>query len=74
LKKNQYAFCKEQGHWKIDCPKEKGNKKELKTKANLAQVVSTQASTSPTGGSDSNSSVFSFSITTPIVGLSGDSE
>ena len=28
LKKNQYAFCKEVGHWKIDCPKAKSNKKE----------------------------------------------
>jgi len=38
LKKNQCAFCKELGHWKIDCPKVK-SKKESKTKANLAQVV-----------------------------------
>jgi len=45
LKKNQCALCKELGHWKIDCPKAKG-KKELKTEANLAQVVSTHASTS----------------------------
>ena len=37
-------------------------------------MVSTQDSTSQAGGSDSDSSVFSFSITTPIVGYSGDSE
>jgi len=36
LKKNQCAFCKELGHWKVDCPKAKGKKKELKTEANLA--------------------------------------
>ena len=74
LKKNQCAFCKEIGHWKVECPriKDKG-KKESKTKANLARVVSTQASTSQADGSDSDSSVFSFSVTT-IVGDSGDSE
>ena len=54
-------------------PKAKG-KKELKTEANLAHVVSTHASTSQAGGSDSDSLVFSFSITNPIVGYSGDSE
>jgi len=37
-------------------------------------VGNTQASTSPAGGSDSDSSVFSFSVTTPIVGYSGDFE
>ena len=46
LKRNQCALCKEPGHWKVDCPKAKGKKKELMTEANLAQVVSTQASTS----------------------------
>jgi len=35
LKKNQCAFCKELGHWKVDCPKAKGKKKESKTEANL---------------------------------------
>ena len=45
-----------------------------KTEANLTQVVSTQASTSQTGGSDSDSLVFSFSVTTPTIGYSGDSE
>ena len=30
LMKNQCAFYKELGHWKIDCPKAKGKKKELK--------------------------------------------
>jgi len=38
LKKNQYAFCKELGYWKVDCPRIKD--KELKIKANLVQVVS----------------------------------
>jgi len=37
-------------------------------------VVNTKASTSQVGGSDSDSSIFSFSITTLIVGYSGDSE
>ena len=46
LKKNQCAFCKELRHWKIDCLKAKGKKKESKTEANLARVVSTHASTS----------------------------
>jgi len=41
LKKNQCVLCKELGHWKVDCLKAKGKKKELKTKANLVQVVST---------------------------------
>ena len=66
-------FCKKLGHWKINCPKAKGKKNESKTEANLAQVVSAQVSTSQVGGSDSNSSLFSFSVTTPIVGYSGDS-
>jgi len=35
LKKNQCIFCKEIGHWKVDCPKIK-DKKESKTEANLA--------------------------------------
>jgi len=70
--KNQCAFCKELRHWMINCSKAKGEKKESKTKINLAQVISTQASTSQAGGSDSL--IFSFSITTLIVGYSGDSE
>ena len=45
LKRNQCALCKELGHWKVDCPKVKGKKKELKTKVNFAQVVSTHPST-----------------------------
>ena len=75
LKKNQRAFCKEIGYWKVDCPriKDKGKKKESKTEANLAQVVSTQGGTSQADGSDSDSSVFSFSVTT-IIGYSGNSE
>ena len=56
---DQGAFCKELGHWKVDCPKAKG-KKESKTEANLTQVVSTHTSTSQVDGSDSDSSVFSF--------------
>ena len=58
LKKNLCAFCKELGHWKVDCPKAKGKKKESKTEANLAQVVSTHSSTSQEDRSDSDSSVF----------------
>ena len=42
--------------------------------ANLAQVVSTLASTSQADGSDSDSSVFSFSITIPIISYSDNSE
>ena len=41
---------------------------------NVAQVVSTQDSTSQAGGTDSDSSVFSFSVITSIVGYSGDSK
>jgi len=73
LKKNQCTFNKEVGHWKIDYSKAKSKKKELKTKTNLAQVGSTQVSTSQAGRSDSDSSVFYFFITTPI-GYSGNSE
>jgi len=46
----------------------------LKPEANLAQVARTQSGTSEAGGPNSDSSVFSFSITTLIVGYSGDSE
>jgi len=74
MKKNQCALCKELGHWKVDCLKTKSKKKESKTEANLAQVVSTHASTSQAKGSHSDSSVFSFSVTTPTVGYSGNSE
>ena len=74
LKKNQYALCKEIGHWKVDCRKAKGNKKESKIEANLAQVVSTHASTSQTDGSDYDSSVFSFSVTTLTIGYLDNSE
>jgi len=76
LKKNQCAFFKEIGHWKVDCLRinDKSKKKELKTEANLAQVIRTHASTSQVGGSDSDSSVFSFFVTTPIIGYSGNSE
>ena len=74
LKKNQCAFCRELGHWKVDCPKFKGKKKESKTEANLVKVVSTHSSNSQAGGSDSDLSVFSFSVSTPIVGYSGENE
>jgi len=37
-------------------------------------VVSTNANTSHADGSDSDLSVFTFSVTTPIVGYSEDSE
>ena len=50
LKKNQYALCKELGHWKVDCSKSKGKKKESNTEANLAQVVSTHVKTSQADG------------------------
>ena len=74
LKKNQFAFCKELGHWKVDCSRIKDKKKELKTETNLAQVINTQAGTSQAGRSDSDSSVFSFSVTTLTISYSGDSE
>ena len=44
LKKNQCAFCKGLGLWKIDCPRIKGKNKESKTKANLVRVINTQSS------------------------------
>ena len=74
LKRNQCALCKDLGYWKVDCPKVKGKNKELMTKPNLAQVISTHASTSQADGSDSDSSVFSFSVTTPTFGYSDNSE
>jgi len=42
--------------------------------ANLIQVINTHASTSQMDGSDSDSSVFSFSVTTPTVGYSDNYE
>ena len=62
-----------QGHWKINCPKAKGKKKESMIEENLAQAVSTHTSTSQADGSDSDSLVFSFSNTTPTNGYPGDS-
>jgi len=59
---------------KVDCPKAKGKKKELMTEANLAQVVSTQASTSQADGSNSDPSVFSLSIMTSTVNYSDNAE
>jgi len=49
-------------------------RRSRKTKANLAQVISTQAGISQASGSDLDSSVFSFSVTTPTIGYSGDSK
>ena len=49
-------------------------RRSRKTKANLAQVISTQAGISQASGSDLDSSVFLFFVTTPIVGYSGNSE
>ena len=55
--------------------KDKNKEKESKIEANLTQVINTQSScTSQVDGSDSDSSVFLFSVITPIVGYSGDSE
>jgi len=72
---NQCAFCKELGHWKIDCPKIKDKNKELKIEANLARVINTQSSsTSQVGGSESDLTVFSFSVSTPTVSYSRDSK
>jgi len=63
LTKNHCAFCKEIGHWKIDYPMIKDkNKGKEKTEVNLAHVISTQADNSQAGGSDSDLSVFSFSL------------
>ena len=44
------------------------------TAANLAQVRSTHVSTSQADGSDSDTSVFSFSITTPTIDFSDNAE
>ena len=76
LKKNLCAFCKELGYWNVDCPRinDKNKGKESNTKANLAQVISTQTGTSQANGSDLDSSVFSFSVTTLTISYSGDSE
>ena len=62
-------------HWKVDCPRIKDKNKELKAEANLTQVINIQSSSiSQVDGSDSDSSIFSFSVTTPTIGCSGDSE
>jgi len=52
LKKNQCTYCKEVGHWKIDCPKLK-TKKESKSDSKIVMVVS----------NDSNSSGYSLFVT-----------
>ena len=69
LKRNQCIFCREIGHWKVDCPKFKG-KKESNAEANLSKVTKTQRSSSQTDGADSDSSGFSFSVSSPISGNS----
>ena len=74
LKRNQCAFCREIGHWKVDCPKFKGKKKESKAEANLSKVTNTQRSSSQADGSDSDSSGFSFSVSSPIIGNSWKDE
>ena len=49
---------------KVDCPKAKGKKMESKTEANLAQP----------DGSDSDSLIFSLSVTNPTVDYSDNAE
>ena len=44
------------------------------TEENLTQVANTHASTSQADGSDSDSSIFSFSVTTPTVCNSDNAE
>jgi len=51
-----------------------GWKKEPMNEANFAKVVSTHAGTSQADGSDSDSSVFSFPVTTPTVGFLDNAE
>jgi len=59
---------------KIDCPRIKDKNKESNTDANLARVINTQSgSTSQAGGSDSDSMIFFFSVTTPTISYSDDS-
>ena len=47
---------------------------ESKTETNLAKMVSTQGSTSQADGSNSDSSVFSLSVTTPTIYNSDNAE
>jgi len=56
LKKNQYAYCEEVGHWKIDCTKLNVNQKESKSESKIIMAVD----------NDSDSSSSSLSVT-PIV-------
>jgi len=75
LKKNQCTFCKELGYWKIDCSRTNDKNKESKIEATLARVINIQlGSTSQVGGPDFDSTIFSFSVTTPNIGYSDDSE
>ena len=55
LKKDQYAFCKEKGHWKSDCPRLNKLKNESRSEANVIK----------SDGNDFDSSFFSLSITPP---------
>ena len=59
LAKNQCAFCKEQGHWKRDCPKlkEKENSKKKGPKANEVNIAK---------GDNFDDSCFSLLITPEV--------
>ena len=59
---------------KVDCPNAKGKKNESMTEVNLAHLVSTHASTLQADGSDSDLSVFSFSVTISTISFSSNSE
>ena len=64
LKKNQCAFFKEKGHWKVDYSKLKPKKKEPRSEDNIAQAHN---------DSDSDSFGYSLSIA-PIYCCSKESE
>ena len=55
MRKNQCAYCKEEGHWKVNCPRFK-KKKDSKIEANVAMA----------DGNESGSYVFSLSITSTV--------
>ena len=73
LKKNQCAFCKEIGHWKVDFSRIKEEGVEDRGKSRTGDQY-TQAGTSQVGRSGLDSLVFSFSVTTPTISYSSDSE
>jgi len=59
---------KELGYWKFDCSRIKDKNKETKIEANLIRVINTQSgSASQASGSDSDSTVLSFSVTIPTL-------